>query len=89
MSHNARLTNTDESRRERRHLSSRARRRLPHFFLAAQARELSLSGFLGWAEGALKYHVQNSDRGAAIEVLSVSSVLWVYSSLSCLGDRAA
>ena len=34
MSHNARLTNTDESRRERRHASSRARRRQPFFFQA-------------------------------------------------------
>ena len=44
MSHNTRVTNTDEIRRERRHASSRARLPQPHFLLAAHARKLSLGG---------------------------------------------
>ena len=41
------------------------------FVLAAQARKLSLSASLGWAEGAQKRHARNSDGDAAIiEVLS-------------------
>ena len=71
MSHNAWVTNTDEIRRERRHASSRARRRQPLFFSAAQARKLSLSGSLGWADGAVKCHPHNGDGGGAIEVLIV------------------
>ena len=78
MSHKARGTNTDESRRERRHASSRACRRQSFFFLAAPARKLSLSAFLARAEGVLKCHPRHSEGGAAIEVLSVSSVFWVY-----------
>ena len=56
---------TDESRRERRHASSCARRRQPLFFFAAQGRKLSLSASPAWAEGALKCHPRNSDGGAA------------------------
>ena len=74
MSHNARVTTTDESRLERRHSLSPARRRQPLSFLAAQARKLSLSGPLGWAEGARKCHPRKSDGGAAMEALSVLSV---------------
>ena len=41
------------------------------FILAAQARKLSLSASLGWAEEAQKRHARNSDGDAAIiEVLS-------------------
>ena len=82
MSQNARLTNTDESRRERRHASSRARRRQPLFFF--RRRRL---GSLGGAEEALLCHPRNSDGGAAFEVLSVSSVFWVYTSVSCCLDE--
>ena len=46
-------------------------------FLAAQARKLSLSGYLGWAEGSLKRHGRDSDGDAAIAVLNVSSRFWV------------
>ena len=55
------------------------------FFLvfAAQARKLPRSASLAWAEGALKCHPWNSDGGAAIEVLSISSVLGL-----SLGSRA-
>ena len=38
------------------------------FFLAVQARKLSLSGSLGWAEEALNCHAQNSGGGASMEV---------------------
>ena len=89
MSHNARVTTTDESRLERRHASSRLRRRQLLFCLAAQVTKLSLSGSLGLAEGALKCHPRNSDDGAAIEVLSVSSVLWVYPSVFVLFGRSS
>ena len=41
------------------------------FVLAAQARKLSLSASLGWAEEAQKRHARNNDANAAIiEVLS-------------------
>ena len=88
MSHNARLTNTDESRRERRNASSRARRRQSLFFFTAQGRKVSPSSSLAWAEGALKCYPRNSDGGAAIEVLSVSSVFWVYPSVLVLFGRS-
>ena len=39
------------------------------FFLLAQDRKLLFSGRLGWAEGALKRHVQNGSRDAAIRGL--------------------
>ena len=85
ISHNARVTKTDESRRERRHASSRA----PLLFcFAAQAWNLSLSASLAWAEGALKCHPRNSDGGVAIEVLSVSSVFWVDPSVLVLFGRS-
>ena len=72
------MPNTDESGRERRHASLRARRRQSLFFcLAAQARKLSLQGSLGWAGGTLACHARNSDGDAAIEVLSFASVFWV------------
>ena len=74
MSHNARVTNTKKSRQERRHASLRARRPQPLFLFAAQARKLSLSASLAWAEGAPKCYPPNSDGGAAIEILSISSV---------------
>ena len=48
------------------------------FFLVAQDRKLSLSGCLGWAEGALKRHVRNSSGDEAIEVSSVSSVFLLF-----------
>ena len=88
MPHTAWLTNTDESRRERRHAWSRAHRRQPLFFFAAQARKLSLSGYLGWAEGTLKCHPRNSDGGEAIGFFSVSSVFWVYPSVLVLFGRS-
>ena len=47
------------------------------FFLAAQARKLSLSASLEWAEEALKRHARDSDGDAAIEVLSFFSVFRV------------
>ena len=48
------------------------------FFLgAAQAKKLSLSASLEWAEEALKRHARVSDGNAAIEVLRFSSVFWV------------
>ena len=54
VSHNAPVTNTDESRRERRHASSRARRRQPlFFFFAAQARKLSFLAPLAWCFGSI------------------------------------
>ena len=68
----------DESDMMRRHVRAAAS---PFFFMAANARKLSLSGSLGWAEGALKCHPRNSDSRAAIEVLSVSSVFRVYPSV--------
>ena len=43
----------------------------------AQARQLSFSESLGWAEGGLKRQARNSDGDAAIEVLSVPSVFRV------------
>ena len=46
-------------------------------FLATQARKLSLSASLEWAEEALEPHVRDSDGDAAIEVLSFASVFWV------------
>ena len=46
-------------------------------FLAAQARELSLSGSLAWAKGALKRRARNGGADAAGEVLRVSSVFLV------------
>ena len=48
-----------------------------YFFFAAQARKLSLSASLEWAEEALKRHARDSDGDAATEVLSFSSVFWV------------
>ena len=47
------------------------------FFLAAEARKLSLSASLERAEEALKRHARVSDGDAAIEVLIFSSVFWV------------
>ena len=88
ISQNARVTNTDESRRERQHASSRARRRQPLFYFAAQARKLSLSAPFAWAKGALNYHPRNSNGGAATEWAyplyfgSIPRFLW------CSGDRA-
>ena len=55
----------------------RAAASLYYYFLAVQAREISLSGPLGWAEGPLKRYARNSDGGAAIQVLRISSVFWV------------
>ena len=50
MSHNARLVNTDENTRQRRHASSRARRRqLLFFWCAAQARKLAIT--IRWVGG--------------------------------------
>ena len=58
-------------------------------FLAAQARNLSQSAPLGWAKGAPKCYGRNSDGGAAIEILSVSSALGLSLVLrTLLGDRA-
>ena len=54
-------------------------------FLAAQARKLSLSASLEWAEEALKRHARDSDGDAAIEVLSFSSYVLGRS----LGSRRA
>ena len=48
------------------------------FFLGAQDMKLSLSGCLGWAEGAPERHVRNSSGDAAIEVSSVSSVFFAF-----------
>ena len=59
------------------------------FFLAAQARKLSLSGSLGWAGGALECHPRNSDGGATIELLIVSSVFWVSPSVLVLFGRSS
>ena len=47
------------------------------FFLAAQARKLSLSASLELAEESLKRHARVSDGDAAIEVSRFSSVFWV------------
>ena len=47
------------------------------FFLAAQARTLSLSASLEWADESLKRHARDSDGDAAIKVLSCSSVFWI------------
>ena len=47
------------------------------FFLAAQARKLSPSASLEWAEQPLKRHARVSDGDAGIEVLRFSSVFWV------------
>ena len=58
------------------------------FVLVAQARKLSLTGSLGWAEEALKCDPLNSDGGAAIEVLSVSSVFWANPSVLVLFGRS-
>ena len=60
------------------------------FFLAAQARKLSLSASLEWAEEPLKRHVRVSDGDEAIEVLTCSgvyfaSIAWFSSRLT---DRA-
>ena len=46
-------------------------------FCLAQARKLSLSASLEWAEEALQRHARDSNGDAAIEVLSFSSVFWV------------
>ena len=45
--------------------------------MAAQARKLSLSASLEWAEEAIKRHARVSDGDAAIEVLRFPSVFWV------------
>ena len=45
--------------------------------MAAQARKLSLSASLEWAEGALKRNARDSDGDPAIEVLIFSSVFLV------------
>ena len=63
------------------------------FFSAAQARNLSLSGTLGWAEGALTSHPRNSDGGAAIEFFCVlglslgSLTVWAIDLVERLGLR--
>lgn len=41
-------------------------------FLTTPTRKLSLSGYVGRAEGSLKRHGRNSDGDGAIVVLSVS-----------------
>ena len=88
MSNSARVTNTrDETRRERQQPAP--------FFSAAQTRKLSyqylvsLSGSLRWAEGAPKCHPRNSDGGAAIRVLRVSSAFWVNRSVLVLFARSS
>ena len=60
-------------------------------FLAAQARELALSGSLGWAKGALKRRARNSDADAAVngDVLRVSSVFRVDHSVLVPFDRSS
>ena len=47
------------------------------YFLVAQARKLSLSAPLEWAEKALKRHVRDSDSDAAIEIFSYPFVFGV------------
>ena len=69
-----------------RRASSRVRHRQPFFFLAAQARKLSLSASLDWAEKVLKRHVRVSNGDAAIEGLLFSSVGWID---RLLGSRRA
>ena len=68
-----RVTNTDESKRGRQHASSRARRRQPLLFFSRRRLESCRSQRL--------LRGRNSDGGAAIQVLSISSVLWVYPSV--------
>ena len=47
------------------------------FVLVAQARKLSLSAALGWAEEAQKRHARNNDGDAAIiEVFSYTLCFW-------------
>ena len=73
-------------------MSSRTHRSQPLFFLRCRqliASNLSLSGSLGWAEGALKGHPRNSDSGAAIEFLSASSIFSVYLSVLVLFRRSS
>ena len=54
------------------------------FVLGAQARKLSLSASLGWAEEAQKRNARNSDGDAAIiEVLSYC-ILSVFGRFACL-----
>ena len=75
ISHNARVakpTRADQSDGMRRRVLTAA----SLFYFAVQARKLSLSASLAWAGGALKCYPRNSDGGAAIEGLSVSSVFW-------------
>ena len=67
----------------------RAAASLFFFFLAPQARKLSLSGSLGWAEGALKCHPWKGDGGGAIQVLSASSVVWFYPLVLVLFGRSS
>ena len=59
------------------------------FFLEAQDRKLSLSGCLGWAEGALEHHVRNGNGGAAIEVSNVSSVFLLVCSVLVMVGRSS
>ena len=59
------------------------------FFLVAQDRKLSLSGCLGWEEGALKRHVRNSSDDAAIEVASVFSVFLLVCSVFVIVGRSS
>ena len=65
ISRNARVTNTDEQTRATACVVACAPPPAS-FFLEAQARKLSLSASLAWAEGALKCHPRNNDGGAAI-----------------------
>ena len=58
-------------------------------FCLAQARKLSLSASLEWAEEALQRHARDSNGDAAIEVLSFSSVFGsIPLFLSRLANRA-
>ena len=75
MSHNTRVTNTDEIRRDGMRRRVRAAPSLTLFWRCRLGSDL-------WAEGAIKCHPKNSDGGIAIEVLSVS--VWVYPSVLVL-----
>ena len=51
------------------------------FFLAAQARKLSPSGSLGWAEGSPKCRARRGNGDEAFKLLSEFSRFWLVGSV--------
>ena len=83
ISRNSRLTTTIVDESNGVHGRVRAAASLC-FVLAAQARKLSLSASLGWAEEAQKRHARNSDGDAAIIEVLCYCILCVFGRFACL-----